>query len=238
MLRAEPLVKIQLLMLASEAPDAALELARFGVFNPGTFNNQSGSLAALPDLLPDSPAALYREAWLEAESRLSKLLEQCGESRAIDFPSDAAAPSLIDLQELNGWLKEVWTACLTCHESDERLQDEKKHLDALEETLSKLERLNVDLSHLLRSNSLLSVNIGSLPANGLKRVSEALSMTRYLPSSPDRAHARMKCVGCWHRLAGVNWRCRKNSARIRRKRAIGWKTSANVWKNSLARNAR
>ncbi len=185
MLRAEPLVKIQLLMLASEAPDAALELARFGVFNPGTFNNQSGSLAALPDLLPDSPAALYREAWLEAESRLAKLLEQCGESRAIDFPSDAAAPSLIDLQELNGWLKEVWTACLACHESDDRLQDEKKHLDALEETLSKLERLNVDLAHLLRSNSLLSVNIGSLPANGLKRVSEALSMTSTLVSQFD-----------------------------------------------------
>jgi len=185
MLRAEPLVKIQLLMLASEAPDAALELARFGVFNPGTFNDQSGSLAALPDLLPDSPAALYREAWLEAESRLSKLLEQCGDSRAIEFPSDAAAPSLIDLQELNGWLKEVWTACLACHESDERLQDEKKHLDALEETLSKLERLNVDLAQLLHSNSLLSVNIGSLPANGLKRVSEALSMTSTLVSQFD-----------------------------------------------------
>ena len=34
MLRAEPLLRIQLLMLASEAQDAALTLARFGVFNP------------------------------------------------------------------------------------------------------------------------------------------------------------------------------------------------------------
>ena len=34
MFRAEPLVKIRLLMLASEAADAALELARFGIYSP------------------------------------------------------------------------------------------------------------------------------------------------------------------------------------------------------------
>jgi V/A-type H+-transporting ATPase subunit I len=177
MFRAEPLLKIQLLMLASEAPDAALELARFGVFNPA---------AGTPDALRESPAEHYREAWLEAESRLSKLLEQCGDTSPLHLPADAAAPSLADLQELNIWLKEVWTACLTCHEGEERILDERKHLDALEETLSKLERLNVDLAHLLRSDSLLAVNIGSLPASGLKRVSEALSMTGTLVSQFDR----------------------------------------------------
>ena len=176
MLRAEPLLKIQLLILASEAPDAALELARFGVFNP-----TSGS----PDGLGESPAEAYREAWLDAESRLSKLLEQCGNSSTLVVPADAAAPSLADLQELNVWLKEVWSACLACHEGEERIADESKHLDSLEETLSKLERLNVDLAHLLRQDSLLSVNIGSLPANGLKRVSEALSMTGTLVTQFD-----------------------------------------------------
>ena len=201
MFRAEPLVKIQLLMLASEAPDAALELARFGVFNPGEFNAGSDTRAALPESFPESPAERYREAWLEAESRLSKLLEQCGDSRLLEFPADAAAPSLADLQELNVWLKEVWTACLSCHESEERILDERKHLDALEETLTKLERLNVDLAHLLRSDSLLSVNIGSLPASGLKRVSEALSMTSTLVSQFDHVGDQIFAV-----IAGPRFR--------------------------------
>jgi V/A-type H+/Na+-transporting ATPase subunit I len=176
MLRAEPLLKIQLLILASEAADAALELARFGVFSPA-----SGSL----DMLRESPAEAYREAWLDAESRLSKLLDQCGDASPLEVPADAAAPTLADLEELNLWLKEVWSACLACHEGEERIQEESKHLDSLEETLSKLERLNVDLAHLLRHDSLLSVNIGSLPANGLKRVSEALSMTGTLVTQFD-----------------------------------------------------
>lgn len=185
MFSAEPMVKIRLLMLASEAPDAALTLARFGVFNPSSFAAGVGAERALPELLPDSPAERYREAWLDAESRLSKLLEQCGDGGPLHVPEDAAAPSLADLQELNIWLKEAWSACLVCHDSGERIQEERKHLDALEETLTKLERLNVDLARLLHSDSLLSVNIGSLPANGLKRVSEALSMTSTLVSQFD-----------------------------------------------------
>ena len=181
MFRAEPLLKIQLMMLASEAPDAALELARFGVFNPS-----NSALEVPSEQLPDAPAAQYREAWLEAESRLSKLLAQCGNAEPLQFSPDTAAPSLADLQELNAWLREVWTACLACHEGQERIQEERKHLEALEETLGKIERLNVDLAHLLKSDSLLAVSIGSLPASGLQRVSDALSMTHTLVSQFDR----------------------------------------------------
>ena len=177
MLRAEPLLKIQLMMLASEAQDAALALARFGVFSPAPYT---------PDALAESPAAAYREAWLEAESRLSKLLQQCGDTGLLQVPADAAAPTLADLQELNRWLKEVWTACLSCHESGVQTVDARDHLDALEETLAKLEHLNVDLAQLFRTDSLLAVNIGSLPASGIKRLTEALSMTGHLVSRFDQ----------------------------------------------------
>jgi hypothetical protein len=172
MFRAEPMVKIQLLMLASEAArcGAGAGVLRRLQSDVRLRRADVGALHGLPALLPEAPAERYREAWLEAESRLSKLLEQCGDTLPLHAPEDAAAPSLADLQELNVWLKEVWSACLACHDGEERIQDERKHLDALEETLSKLERLNVDLARLLHSDSLLSVNIGSLPANGLKRV--------------------------------------------------------------------
>jgi len=157
MLRAEPLYRIQLLMLASEAQDAALTLARFGAFNPAP--------CAL-EALEESPAVAYREAWLQAEARLSKLLEQCGDTGPLNIPADAEAPALADLEELNAWLKDVWTACLACHESEEQIAEARSRLDALEDTLAKLERLNVNLAHLLRAGSLLAVNIGSLPATG------------------------------------------------------------------------
>lgn len=185
MLRAAPLLRIQLLMLASEAQDAALTLARFGVFNPAPCR---------VDALAESPAAAYREAWLEAEARLAKLLETCGDTGPVDLPTAAEAPSLADLDELNQWLKDVWTACLACHEDEARIAEVRSRLGALEDTLAKLEGLNVDLAHLLRPDSLLAVNIGSLPAVELRRVAEALAMTGYLVSRFDQAGEQVFAV--------------------------------------------
>ncbi len=189
MFRAEPLLKIRLLMLATEAPDAALELARFGMFNPAENEHADFQLT-----LDESPAENYREAWLQAESRLTKLVEQCGGLGELVIPEDAAAPSLADLQELNEWLKTVWTTCMTEHEAEMRTQDDQRHLEALEETLEKLELLNVDLSQLLRPDGLLAVNIGSLPAAGVKRVVDALSITGSLVSVFDRHNDQVYAV--------------------------------------------
>ncbi|KAF0100096.1 MAG: V-type H+-transporting ATPase subunit I [bacterium] len=177
MFRAEPLVRIRLLMLASEAADAALELARFGVFSPA---------AHTPPELAESLADPYREAWLEAESRVSKLVERCGNMGELIIPEGAAAPTLADLDELNAWLKGVWNTCLSAHEGEARIQEEIRHLDALEDTLTKLERLNVDLAQLLRADGLLAVNIGSLPAGSVRRVAEALAMTGSLVTTFDQ----------------------------------------------------
>jgi len=177
MFRAEPLVRMRLVMLASEVPDAALELARFGVFNPAPH---------APEALAEPTAESYREAWLEADARVSRLMERCGIAVPLDIPEGAAAPTLEDLQELNAWLREVWNTCLSAHEGEERIQEEIRHLDALEETLGKLERLNVDMARLLRADSLLAVHIGSLPAASVRRVAEALSMTGSLVSTFDR----------------------------------------------------
>lgn len=185
MLRAEPLVKIQLVTLASEAQDAALALARFGVFNPAPCELEA---------LAGSPAVAYREAWLEAEARLSKLLEQCGDTGPLHIPEAAEAPALADLEELNAWLKSVWSACLECHDNAAKIEDERNHLTALEETLAKLERLNVDLAHLLRADSLLAVRIGSLPAGSFRRLDEALAMTGHLVSRFDTAGEQIFAV--------------------------------------------
>lgn len=185
MLRADPMLKVQLLMLASEAQDAALALARFGVFNPA-----AGRIEAFAD----SPAADYREAWLEAQARLSKLLEQCGSTGPLHLPETAEAPTLADLKELNRWLKGVWNACLASHESRADIEEARTRLQALDETLAKLERLNVDLAHLLREDSLLNIHIGSLPTAAIRRVTEALSMTGHLVSRFDQVGEQVYVV--------------------------------------------
>lgn len=176
MFRAEPLVKLRLLILASEAADAALELARFGIYSPAQH---------APEALAEKPAEAYRDAWVEADSRVTKLVERCGGLTDLTIPPGVAAPTLGDLEELNAWLKEVWNACLAAHEGEARIQEEVQHLAALQDTLTKLEHLNVDLAQLLRPNGLLAVNIGSLPADSVKRMGEALSMTGSLLSIFD-----------------------------------------------------
>jgi V/A-type H+/Na+-transporting ATPase subunit I len=176
MFRAEPLLKIRLHMLASEAADAALELARFGIYSPARHT---------PEQLSENPAAVYRETWLEVEARTAKLVEHCGSLSLLSIPEGAEAPTLVDLEELNIWLKDVWNTCLAAYEGEVRIAEEIRHLDALQETLGRLEHLNVDLAYLLRPDGLLAVNIGSLPAPSVKRMGEALAMTGYVIYSFD-----------------------------------------------------
>ncbi len=185
MLRAEPLLRVRLLTLASEAQDVALTLAHFGVFNPAPSRLEA---------FPDAPTIAYREAWLEAEARLAKLLQDSGDTGPLLLPEMAEAPTQADLDELNARLKEVWLASLACHESEARIAEARSHLAALEDTLAKLERLNVDLAHLLRTESLLTVNIGSMPAAGFKRLSEALAMAGHLVSRFDQADDQVFAV--------------------------------------------
>ena len=171
MFRAEPLVKIRLHMLASEVADAALELARFGIYSPARHT---------PEQLSENPAAVYRETWLEVEARTAKLIERCGDLPPLSIPEGAEAPTLVDLEELNIWLKEVWNTCLAAYDGEVRIAEEIRHLDALQDTLGRLEHLNMDLAYLLRPDGLLAVNIGSLPAPSVKRMGEALAMTGYV----------------------------------------------------------
>lgn len=185
MLRPEPLYRIQLVLLASEAQDAALALARFGAFNPAPGGAET---------LAQTPAAAYREVWLEAEARLAKLLAQCGDTGALELPPDAEAPSLADLEELNAWLKDVWTACLDCHDATQRLDETHARLAALEDTLARLERLDVDLGRLLRPDSLLAVRLGSLPADNVRRLNEALALSGHVLSRFDQSGDQVYAV--------------------------------------------
>lgn len=185
MFRAQPLYRMTLWCLASEAPDAALLLARHGIFSP---------VAQADEALPENPAASYREVFLEADARLSRILEQCGLSGDVVLPADAVAPSLTELGEINDWLREVWQVCSRCKESELRVEEEKRRLANLRETYGRLKRLNLDLSRLLRPDSLLDTRLGQVPSANVKRLRDALALAGYVLSPFDHAEGQTFAV--------------------------------------------
>jgi len=88
--------------------------------------------------------------------------------RPLDLPEDAEAPSLADLKEVNHWLKDVWIAVPIATRTKRRSR-RCAAISAHWKHAGQTGRVNVDLAHLLRPDSLLAVNIGSLPAAELKR---------------------------------------------------------------------
>lgn len=193
MFLAQPLQHLTLWFLASEAPDAALLLARHGVFNP---------VAVEDDALPGNPAAPYREVFVEAEARLARILEQCGMHDTVDLPADAVAPNLAELNEINEWLGKVWQDCSRCWETQLRVEEEKKQLAAIKETYARLKRLNLDLSRLLRRDSLLDARLGQVPLANVKRLQEALALAGYVLSPFDQAEGLVFAVVAGPRQEG------------------------------------
>ncbi len=175
MFRAQPMSRVTLWLLVSEAPDAALLLARHGVFAP---------VSARDERIPEAPAEPYREVFQEADSRLGKILEHCG-GEMPPVPRDAVAPNLAELTELNDWLKTLWLTCSSTSHAEQRIEEERKRLAALRETFTRLESLDLDISRLFNAESLLDARLGQLPSGNVQRLKESLVLAGYLLSVFD-----------------------------------------------------
>lgn len=203
MFRARPMLKVELLCLASEAQEVALLLARHGSFGPaGTAGRETGRRLGEG----------YRELYLEAAARLDKILEYCGDNDLAPIPDDAVAPNEQELAAINAQLSEIWQACSVCHERELRVAEEKQRLAMLRETYARLSALAVDPTRLLRRDGLLDTRVGQIPATNLKRLADALSVAGYLIKEFDRAGGQAFVVvagprradgECRHRLGGL-----------------------------------
>lgn len=188
MFRALPMSRVTLWLLASEAPDAALLLARHGNFGPAQVTEEGFSSA-----FPEAPGEQYREIFQEADSRLAKIMEHCGDAMP-ELPADAVAPSLAELSEINDWLGQIWHSCSSVHENEQRILEERKRLAALRETFSRLEGLNLDLSRLFRPQALLDARLGQVPMANVKRLRDALQLAGYVLSEFDHAEGHAFAV--------------------------------------------
>jgi V/A-type H+-transporting ATPase subunit I len=193
MFKALPMCRITLLFLSSEAQDAALLLARHGRFAPESVDS---------DLLPDRPGSDYREVFLEAEARLAKIAEMCGEFPSLPVPEDAIAPNLRELQGINDRLREIWQACSACYETEHHLAEAGQRLAKLDETFQRLQSLDVNLARLLRPGPLLDARIGQLPQANVRRLRDALSLANYVLTVFDRDGDQAYAVVAGPRSAG------------------------------------
>jgi V/A-type H+-transporting ATPase subunit I len=195
-LRALPMSRVRLWLLSSETQDAALLLARHGLFDP---------VAEESDALPEKLGQEYRDTYAEAAARMQKILSLCGEETP-DIPPHAMAPALEELQAVNAALKQVWLECSRCWEEAARSEEASRQLQSLAENFVRLQTLDIDLSLLGRQDTLLDFRLGSLPEANQARLREALALAGYLLRVFGRAQGLLYAVAAGTRseAAGVS----------------------------------
>lgn len=171
MFRAQPMSRVTLYCLTSEAQDAALLLARHGLFGLAADKHES---------FPESPGDEYREIYLEAEARLAKIGELCGHLELPPIPPDVIAPNLRELKGINNRLRDLWQKCSACAEHGQKIEEDLRRLAVLRDTFERLKTLDVDVSRLLKADSLLDSRIGQVPKANVKRLKEALQLAGYM----------------------------------------------------------
>ena len=176
MLTPAPMQRVTLQLLTDKAQEAALVLAGCGVFNPET------TTQALASQLPETPGERYRELYRAAQSRLDKILAHCTISDEELGVTAVRDVSETELAELDDWLQQVWAKCSECQEGVRRVQEGQKRIDQLIKTLDTFASLDIDLGLLQRDKQFLDVRIGTLHADNVPRLRDALAIAGYLLS--------------------------------------------------------
>ena len=184
MWRPERMQRVNLWLVRTDAPAAALALAESGVFNA-----DAGDRFRIE--LPDLGEHRYRETFLEARSRLDKLLELVPDagaaaaapvaSGARDLPPEAPVPQ-DELAALARRLGELWARAFAAEEAIQALAAESVRIDHELDTLAGFAGLDVDLGRLGAEHRFLDVRLGTVPSPNVARLREALSLAGALLS--------------------------------------------------------
>lgn len=165
-------------VLSSDAPQAALMLATYGIFTP------EKSQAWERDL-PDTPGDRYMDVYAEARARLDKILAHFGdEAMPFDEMENSAiaerdAPGLEELSAWNDWLGILWRAASHCEETQRTLAESEERARNLLNFLEHFKSLDVDLSWLVRPKRFVLTRIGTVAETNLARLREALELSGF-----------------------------------------------------------
>ena len=184
-------------VLKSDAPQAALLLATYGIFTP------EKSLAWERDL-PETPGDRYMEVFSEAQGRLNKILDHFGPAplseRQTEYedmrnlPAGPDAPTLEQLTEWNVWLGELWNTASHCDEEKRRIAEALERNTNLLNSVAHFKVLDIDLSWLARPKRFLQTRIGTVPEANLARLRDALELSGFLLEIFDTHQGRAYAV--------------------------------------------
>ena len=189
MLRPERMQRVSLWLVRTDAPAAALALAESGAFNA-----DAGDRFRVE--LPDLSEHPYRETFLEARSRLDKLLELVpGIKSAATLaasPEQPVPPG--ELTALAQRLGELWALAFAADEAIQALATEAARIEHQLDTLASFADLDMDLGRLSAEHRFLDVRLGTVPGSNVSRLREALSLTGALLSSFAAGEGFEHCV--------------------------------------------
>ena len=160
--------RISLQVLREGAAQAAVILAKSGVFNPGTLEVPEGTL-------PDLPGERFRELFLSARSRLLKI--RSGGYCPLGITADLSrVVDLDELERVNIYLGDLWRQLSELEEQERALEERAISLKQLYESLERFAALDVDLGALQRPKTFLSMHVGTVKKANLARLEQAASL--------------------------------------------------------------
>ena len=167
--------RVALQVLSEDAPVAAAVLAQRGVFDPE-------SSQAVAEQLPEFPGERFRELYRDARAKLDKILAYWNV-----FPKpEPLQPRRIEegeLEQLNDWLRTVWSECSRTAEGLRKIEEERNRVAQLMRTLENFAALDIDLGLLARSKQFLDIHVGTLPSANVARLRDAVGLAGYLLTS-------------------------------------------------------
>lgn len=171
MFKPLPMQRITLKVMEEDAPLAALVLAESGMFNP--------EASHLPEeILPSHPAEPYQKLFRSAHIRLEKISHHVTLA-ALPQEIEKKVISLHELELINQSLGLIWAEFSHIEEKQHGLQEKRRKLDNLLQTLQVFSELDIDLSQLRGSKTFLDLHIGTLPLMDLPRFERAVSIEPY-----------------------------------------------------------
>jgi V/A-type H+-transporting ATPase subunit I len=190
MLKPLPMRQVSLWLVREDAPAASLALAELGTFCPDL--EASAALEA-----PDMAEKRYREAYLSARSRLDRigaLCEAVPEARVPPVPQPVGAAAL---DALDARLGELWTEAFAAAEAVRMAEAERARTVQLLGTLATFAGLDVDLGALLKERRFLDVRLGTVPAQNVARLRDALALAGFVLDTfgEEAAATRVVVVG-------------------------------------------
>lgn len=163
-----PMQRVTLFLVRDEAPNVALALGHFGVFEPES-EDCGGRIA-------ETESRTYRDRHALAATRLQKICDHLSLPHVSDaLPALRTVPEA-ELAALADMLGELWQSCSARDERRRHLREQLRDVENLGDALHAYEALDVDLGRLQDEFRFLDLRIGTVDADELRQLREAVGL--------------------------------------------------------------